>query len=434
MNTRLAAARAILQVVQEGQSLNRVIPASLTKVAEKDRALFQELVYGVARWYYRLAFCMQQLVDKPLKAKDQDMAMLILVGCYQLAYMRIKPHAAVNETVKAAGAARKNWATKFINGVLRNFQREQEALFKQADESLEARWAHPDWLIEQLQQDWPDHWESILDAGNGRAPMTLRNNQQRQTRAEYLAQLTEAGIESTLLPFTEQGIQLAQPIDAMALPGFAEGRVSVQDGGAQLAAQLLDVQPGMRVLDACAAPGGKTGHILERQPGIAELVALDIDETRLASVKDNLARLGLEARLVAADASDSGSWWDGRLFDRILLDVPCSATGVIRRHPDIKLLRKADDIGALLKRQAAILEAVWPLLASGGSLLYATCSLLAAENVLQVQRFCAAHKDAEEVRLGQEWGVACTIGRQLLPAQHDTADMDGFYYALLRKA
>lgn len=274
----------------------------------------------------------------------------------------------------------------------------------------------------------------MVAANNGRAPMTLRNNARQQTRADYLEQLQASDIAAEALPFTEQGIRLDKPVAVTDLPGFAAGAVSVQDGGAQLAAQLLDAQPGMRVLDACAAPGGKTCHILERQPQLQQLVAVDIDAQRLVSVQDNLDRLKLVATLATGDAAQPDSWWDGQPFERILLDVPCSATGVIRRHPDIKLLRQADDIAGLVTRQQAILEAVWPLLASGGRLLYATCSVLRAENEQQVTRFVAAHADARVVELDAGWGLPCEAGRQLLPAQHATADMDGFYYALLSKA
>lgn len=434
MDTRLAAAQAVLQVLQEGQSLSRVLPRYQAQVDDRDRALLQELVYGVLRWQPRIDAYLGALLAKALKPKDRDIECLLRVGLYQLGWMRIKPYAAVDGTVKAVRSTGKSWASKLVNGVLRNFQRRQAELETQADAEPQSRWAHPGWLIERLEQDWPGDWQAILEANNGRAPMTLRVNARRQSRAAYLERLAAADIEARALPFSEQGVILAKPVDVNLLPGFAAGEVSVQDGGAQLAAVLLDVQPGMRVLDACAAPGGKTGHILERQPDLKELVALDIDTERLGRVQENLDRLQLDARLMEGDAAEPDSWWDGQGFDRILLDVPCSATGVIRRHPDIKQLRQAADIDDLVSRQSAMVDAVWPLLAPGGRLVYATCSVLAAENDNQVTAFLARQADARSLELDAAWGHARRAGRQLLPAMHADADMDGFYYACLSNA
>jgi len=433
MNPRLAAARAIQQVGLHGRSLSQVLPDFLPRVAGSERALVQELVYGTLRWKQRLDCLLAGLLDKPLKAKDRDIEDLLLTGLYQLAYMRIKPHAAVNETVQAAKLAGKPWAVRLVNAVLRNFQRRRQALEDQADQDPVSRWSHPAWLIERIRQDWPGRWQSILEANNRRAPMTLRNNRLCQSREQYLHKLAAAGIEGRPLPWSGDAIQLQQPVEVDRLPGFAAGEVSVQDGAAQLAAGLLAPEPGMRVLDACAAPGGKTAHLLEMQPDVASLQALDMDPGRLALVRENLTRLGLEAELIQGDASHPQDWWDGRQYQRILLDVPCSASGVIRRHPDIKLLRQAADIERLVQRQAAILEAIWPLLASGGRLLYATCSVLADENHRQVAVFLQRHADATALDLEYDWGLAVSPGRQLFPAQHGEVDMDGFYYALLSK-
>jgi len=313
--------------------------------------------------------------------------------------------------------------------VLRRYQREQAVLDAAAEAEPVARHAHPHWLLTRLQQDWPDDWQAVCAANNARAPMTLRVNTLRGSPADYQQRLTEAGLAATSQPHAPAALVLTEPTDVAALPGFAAGDVSVQDAAAQLAAPLLDVQAGQRVLDACAAPGGKTAHLLENNPS-AELVALDNDAARLDRVAETLARLQLAARLLHADAGQVVDWWDGKPFDRILLDAPCSASGVIRRHPDIKALRRAVDIDALAAQQARLLDALWPCLAPGGKLLYVTCSVLAAENGRQVKTFLARTPDAAALPLAADWGRPAGHGRQILPGE---ADMDGFFYALLVK-
>lgn len=431
LGARQAAVRALLAVVTDGQSLAAALPALLQRVADaRERPLAQELAYGTLRWYPRLSALVGQLLQRPLKDRDRDIHALLLVGVYQLAYLAVPAHAAVHETVETARALGKPWAAKLVNGVLRNFQRRQPQLTAALEQDPVTRLAHPRWLLERFRHDWPADWEALAAANNARPPLCLRVNARRLDRQAYLAALAEAGIEAVPAPHGSAGVELVEPMAVERLPGYAEGWFSVQDGAAQQAAPLLDLQPGMRVLDACAAPGGKTAHILECEPNLAGLTAIDMDPARLQRVAENLQRLGLEAQLVAGDASVPPGWWDGDPYQRILLDAPCSATGVIRRHPDIKVLRRSDDIPRLVDQQRRLLEALWSLLAPGGMLLYATCSVVADENADQVERFLATHPDAREWPIDAPWGRACQCGRQVLPGQDG---MDGFYYARLVK-
>ena len=424
----MIAARALSRVLQDGQSLTAALESALQGVETgKDRAFIQALSYGVCRTYHRLDFILSELLDKPLK--DQDVKALALVGLYQLKYMRVKPHAAVSETVLAA--RKKPWAKSLINALLRSYLREQEKLEQKADNVQNAAVSHPDWLIKQIEQDWPQQAQKILLENNQQPPMALRVNLARINRDSYLQQLSEEGIVAAAVDFCPSAIILDKPVAVDLLPGFAEGLVSVQDTAAQLAAGLLDVQPGHRVLDVCAAPGGKTAHILEHQPQLKELVAVDVDESRLQRVSETLQRLKLPATLVVGDAANPQEWWDGQLFDRILLDAPCSALGVIRRHPDIKLLRRAEDIEPLQALQKNILNAVWPLLAPGGIMLYATCSILKQENEQQIDAFLAEHHDAVELPIDAAWGFAGSHGRQIMAGE---SAMDGFYYARVGKS
>jgi 16S rRNA (cytosine967-C5)-methyltransferase len=430
MNARGQAARLLAQVVNEGHSLTDALEHHLPGVDVQQRPLVQELAYGSLRWYYRLAVVLERLLKKPFKRRDADLYCLLLSGIYQLEHTGVPSHVAVNETVQACRELGKDWAAGLVNAVLRNYQRRTVELAGTIESSLPARYAHPEWMIRRLQADWPQDWESILHAGNQRPPFSLRVNRLQLDRAAYLQRLEQRGIRAREYPHTTQGVLPAAPMPVTALPGFAEGMVSVQDGAAQQAAELLDLRSGQQVLDACAAPGGKTAHILESEPGLAGLTAVDIDAHRAALIRDNLDRLGLAARVRTADVSVRESWWDGQPFDRILLDAPCSASGVIRRHPDIKLLRRQADISGLVERQAQLLAAVWPLLTAGGMLLYSTCSVFAAENEQQVGHFLAVCPEAADVTPEVPWGRVVTHGRQVLPGEDD---MDGFYYACLRK-
>jgi 16S rRNA (cytosine967-C5)-methyltransferase len=427
---RAAAARVLVQVRDKGRSLTDALPAAQAElVDDRDAALVQELVYGTLRWYHRLDACLNRLLRKPLKARDADLHCLLLIGLYQLDQLALPERVAVHETVQAVRTLDKDWARGLVNAVLRNFQRDRQQLEQAITGDVAAKHAHPRWLIERLQSDWPDHWQEILAANNTRPPFCLRVNQQRMTRAEYLEVLAEQGIDASPIAETSQGVCLPKPLAVTRLPGFDAGNVSVQDGAAQLAARLLQLEPGMRVLDACAAPGGKTAHMLELEAQI-EMTAIDIDAKRLDRIQENLDRLGLDAELLASDAACPSDWWDGRSFDRILLDAPCSASGVIRRHPDIKMLRRPADIEVLVQRQAALLNALWPLLAPGGMLLYCTCSVLDAENSRQIGDFLKQHKDASELPVMVACGQGREHGRQILPGDNG---MDGFYYACLTR-
>lgn len=430
MNPRLAAARALTAVLSGKASLGSSLPPQLDKVEHHDRALAQDLAFGAARWQPRLQLLAEKLLEKPFKAADKDVEALLLIGLYQLLHSRIPEHAAIGETVGCAGALKKPWAKGLLNAVLRRAQREHEALFAELDRDPVLHSAHPRWLQKALKAHWPQHWQAICAANNAHPPLILRVNRRHGSRDAYLNELREAGIEAEPCTFSRDGVRLLQPCDVTTLPGFKEGRVSVQDEAAQLAADLLELAPGQRVLDACAAPGGKTCHLLEVEPGLGEVVAVDLEAKRLARVRENLERLHLEATLIAADGRDTGTWWDGQPFQRILLDAPCSATGVIRRHPDIKLTRKPEDIPALAQLQGELLDALWPTLAPGGILLYATCSVLPTENSETIAAFLARTPDAQEVAIAGEFGLQPAHGRQLLP-QLD--GHDGFYYAKLFK-
>lgn len=429
MSARATAAQLIDAVVNGGQSLNAVLPAALPALAAQDRALTQELCFGVLRFYPRLEHIAAGLLHKALKHKDSDVQQLILVGLYQLNYLNTPAHAAVAETVAAARALGKDWAANLVNALLRSFQRAPDRYLAAADADLAARWSHPRWWITELQSAWPDHWTDIAAANNQHPPMTLRVNIQRVSRDDYHAALQDAGLIARSHVHAPSALTLAQAVDVARLPGFAAGQVSVQDAAAQLAAGLLDLAPGQRVLDACAAPGGKSAHLLESVPQL-RLLALDSAAARLTRLHDTLRRLQLQAEVQVGDAGAPQTWWDGEPFDRILLDAPCSGSGVIRRHPDIKMLRQSSDIASLAQGQRRLLDALWPLLAPGGILLYATCSVLPTENRQNIAAFLAAHADAADQRIEAAWGHAQTPGRQILPGE---TDMDGFYYARLVK-
>ena len=430
MNPRLAAARALASVLSGKASLNSSLPAQLEKVEPRDRGLTQELAFGTARWQPRLALLAEKLLQKPFKAADADVEALLLVGLYQLLYTRVPAHAAIGETVGCADKLKKPWAKALLNAVLRRAQREASALLAEMERDPVVRTAHPRWLQKALKAFWPQQWEAICSANNAHPPMTLRVNRRHHARDAYLALLGDAGIEAHACLFSSDGIVLAEACDVHQLPGFAQGWVSVQDEAAQLAADLLELKPGQRVLDACCAPGGKTCHILEAEPGLQEVVAIDLEAKRLARVDENLSRLGLQADLRAADARDLAAWWDGKPFQRILLDAPCSATGVIRRHPDIKLARQPDDIAALASLQGEMLDRLWQTLEVGGVLLYATCSVMPTENSETVAAFLARTPGARELDLATEAGLKQPRGRQLFPTE---GGHDGFYYAKLIK-
>lgn len=429
MNARAAAARVAKRVLHDRRFLDGALDELRDEHSGDMRswALVQELSYGTLRWYHQLAGIAALLLDRPLKSKDADVHALLLIGLYQLRHMRVAEHAAVDATVAAADALRKPWAKGLINACLRASLRDSGRIQRVLAASEEMRYSHPGWLIAAVRQDYPHDWQRILDANNQRPPMTLRINTVRISRADYGNLLINHGLVADAHPEIDSALVLREPVPVERLPGFQDGLVSVQDAAAQLAAVWLDAQPNERVLDACAAPGGKTAHILERSPTLAALTAIDQDPDRLERVRATLLRLGLSARLIVGDAAEPGQWWDGQPYDRILVDAPCSGTGVIRRHPDIKARRQVGDLPKLLRTQAGILDGVWPCLAPGGKLLYATCSILVDENERQIQGFLTRHPDA----VAQAWDEkAKAIGRQILPGEKG---MDGFYYACVRK-
>lgn len=432
-NPRALAATLLAKVITEKQSLTAVLKNAFSDhLTHQDRALLQALCYGVMRYLPQLQLLAQQLLSKPLKAKDQDIYCLLLSGFYQLVHMRIPAHAAVMETVTACDALQKTWAKALINGVLRRFLREQEQHLTEIDQNPEVRYNHPRWLIDAISAAWPEQWQNILHANNQQAPLTLRINPRHNSVADYLDLLKQAGMEAQPTRYSPQGIQLAQAVEVSLLPRFTDGAATVQDEAGQLAIPLLDLKPGQRILDACAAPGTKTSHIFEVEPDVAEVIALDIDPHRLAKIGATIKRMGLpeqdRLKLICADANHIKSWWDGRKFDRILIDAPCSATGVIRRHPDIKFLKRPSDIAFLAQQQLKLLNSLWPLLKPEGVLLYTTCSVLPQENSLLVEAFLAGQNKAQSVSIPAQYGIAQTLGRQTLPGMDNR---DGFYYCVL---
>lgn len=421
---RVLAARLNGSVVTDGRSLADLEPLG-QELTSRDRPLLRSMLLESLRWHHRLAWQLEQLVDKPLKRRDAELGALLRVGLVQLQFMRIPEHAAVSATVAASRALGFARASGLVNAVLRRFQRERQQLdAKMADHAV-AQYSHPHWLLQALQRDWPEDWQNFVQANNEHPPLWLRINGQRSDRASYLQQLKAAGLAVAESSGPECAVLLQSPCPVESLPGFADGLVSVQDMAAQRVAGLMQLAPGLRVLDACAAPGGKAVHMLESCPDLKELVALDSSSTRLEQVRANLDRLGLVATLLEGDAAHPASWHQGELFDRILVDAPCTATGVIRRHPDIKLLRRETDIAGFAAQQAAMLEALWPLLQSGGRLVYATCSVLRAENFAVTEQFLAQHPDASLPAPGSAEHYQQLTGE---------AQADGFYYACLTKA
>lgn len=426
---RVAAARTLGKLLQRNGSLTRLLPLAASSVDKRDRALVAELCYGVCRYYPRLQGLLSLLVTKPLKSKDADIQALLLLGLYQLDYTRIPDHATISETVAATRQLNKVWAKSFVNGVLRQYQRKRETLAGQLSEA-EAH-AHPAWMLQKLQQQWPQQWSAIVDANNTSAPMTLRVNLCQTQRESYLLQLHNAGIAAHPCRYSGTGISLEKACDVAELPGFIDGICSVQDEASQLVAPLLQPERNSRLLDCCCAPGGKTGHLLEQAGPGTSLDAVEIDPDRLQRVQQNLDRLKLSAVLIVGDATQADHWWHGEPYDAILLDAPCSASGVIRRHPDIKLLRKASDINNLNRLQSQLLDGVWPCLRPGGLLLYTTCSVFREENDDIVGSFLDRTTDAIHLPIKAPWGDATDFGRQLLPL---AGANDGFFYALLKKS
>ncbi|MGP9438071.1 16S rRNA (cytosine(967)-C(5))-methyltransferase RsmB [Ewingella sp. AOP8-B2-18] len=424
-NLRSIAAKAISQVLDQGQSLSTVLPGLQKSISEKDRGLLQELCFGTLRVLPQLEWCLQQLMAKPLTGKQRTLHYLLMVGIYQLVHTRIPAHAALAETVEGAVALKRPQLKGLINGVLRQFQRQQDELIQRM-ENTDSRYLHPSWLLNRIKKAYPEQWESIIEANNQRPPMWLRVNRIHHSRDEYLALLQAAGIDAAPHAEYADALRLLTPSAVTELPGFADGWVTVQDASAQGSVDLLDPQDGEMILDLCCAPGGKTTHILEAAPK-AHVLAVDVDKQRLVRVNENLQRLKLHAEVKQGDGREPQSWAGDRQFDKILLDAPCSATGVIRRHPDIKWLRRDSDIAELAGLQREILEAIWPRLKPNGVMVYATCSILPEENSQQIKAFLRDHPEAKLV----ETGDLENPGKQNLPHAEDG---DGFYYAKLIKS
>lgn len=435
---RAEAAIAVDAVVRGGRSLDTAMLDAEQRIDAAQRPLLRVLCYGTLRFYWRLAARVDTFLSRPLKSRDSVVHALLAVGMFQLSDTRVADHAAVSLTVDAVKRLRRPKLKGLVNAVLRSALRDPEAADTEADELQ--RWNHPQWFIQRLRRDWPDQWQAILEANNERAPMWLRVNAKRGSAAAYLERLNAAvatgsdAVASTLAS-APQALALAAPWSVETLPGFADGDVSVQDAAAQLAAPWLLADGGQRVLDACAAPGGKTAHLLELAPAGATLMAIDSDAKRLERVTETLARLKLDATVVVADASKPGKWWDSEPFDRILLDAPCSASGVIRRHPDIKHLRRDSDIPALAAIQSDLLDSCWRMLATGGRLLYVTCSVLSEENSDVVERFTQRHPEARRTNVLPNNNIhdlmeATPFGYQILPG---TRGLDGFFFSCLEK-
>ena len=427
--TRALAAEVLADIALRGASLRERLQPAQAKLSDpRDRALLTALVNEGARWWLRFDKALDGLLQQPLRKREPTLHALLVLGLVQLETLQLPPHAAVASTVEATRALQRGGFAKLANAVLRRWLRERDARNAQLDHDAVTCSAHPRWLNNALARDWPEHIDAILAANNTPSPPMLRINARRTTREKAIATLAHAGIEAQAHAFLRNAVTLTSNTDIARLPGFIEGHFSVQDGAAQCAADLMDLCDGLRVLDACAAPGGKTCHMRERAD--AELLALERDARRAPSIEANLRRLGLTCELRTGDAGDPSSWWDGKPFDRILLDAPCSATGVIRRHPDIKLHRRASDIPQLAREQSRLLTALWTLLMPGGKLVYATCSVLREENERVVGAFLEAHADAQPGCCDLLVGRAGGAGWQILPGE---GGLDGMYYAMIAK-
>jgi len=430
-SARQVAIEILTNILLQQGSLSTQLARHQLDVASEHIPLLKELCFGVCRQYPKLNSIALHLLAHPFEEKDTDLYATLLLGLYQLTYMNTPDHAAVNESVEACRQLNKDWATKLMNAVLRRYQREADEIEEALEVMPSVEYNQPKWLVKRLNKYWPDQLEEIIEASNTHPPMCIRVNESRVSRETYKEQLMEQGIKSTEGIFSTTALYLRNAVRVTELPNFDDGFVSVQDEAAQLSAHILSPKAGDKVLDACAAPGGKTGHLLEKAENF-ELTAVEIEPWRMEKIESNLERLGYSAHLKCADASKPDAWWDGEHFDKILLDVPCSATGVIRRNPDIKINRKPADIDELVLIQREILNRVWTTLKSGGFMLYATCSLMPEENEQQIQHFLENQSDATEVPLNTlavdlvlEWGIPVSHGRQLFPTLEGP---DGFYY------
>jgi 16S rRNA (cytosine967-C5)-methyltransferase len=428
-NSRAIVAKILCSLLNDRGSLNTLLG---NHKDHPEFSLIQESSYGCCRWYFALESLLEQLLNKPLKKQDLDIKCLMICALYQLRELEVAEYAVINESVSAVLIFKKPWAKGLVNAVLRGYQRKKDELEKSLTASQpNGDLAFPRWLDSEIRGQWPEQALSIFHNSNQRPPMTLRVNLAKNSRKQYLESLAQAGIGATAGGLSDSAVYLDKPTPVIDLPGFVEGKVSVQDEASQLVSNLLQLEPAQHVLDACAAPGGKSCHILESEDSLTRLTSIDISQSKLGRIRENFERLGVESNLVAADASELETWWDGIQFDRILLDAPCSATGVIRRHPDIKLLRKPEQAKSLAEIQSTLLTKLWTCLKPGGLLLYTTCSLLRQENEETIKRFLDSTDSAKYEAITADWGVECAFGRQLLPGTN--SGPDGFFYAVLRK-
>ena len=423
-DAREVALDCLVQIVNKGRSLAE-LQAHLNE--HQHGALIREMVFGVCRFFYYFESKVKQHLKKPIRKKDNDVMLVVFLGMYQLQFMNTSDHAAVHETVNLVFKIRKKWAKGLVNALLRKYAQADW----ESPEDINHAITYPEWMRQSIKTDWPDEQESIFLHGNEKAAISLRINAQKIQSSEFLTQLSEQSIDAQCDKTMPDFVRLTQAQNIMELPGFDQGVFYVQDGSAQMASKLLDVKDNMRVLDACAAPGGKSTHIAELAKDLT-IIAVEKEEKRIKRLKDNIQRLGHDISVMCGDASKPTDWFDGELFDRILIDAPCSASGIIRRHPDIKLLRRADDIGQLVVLQAAILKALWPLLKQGGELLYCTCSIFKQENEQQVAAFIQQTIDCSEISIvAFPWAQSRSVVLQVLPSEHGH---DGFYYAKLKKS
>ncbi len=429
VDTRAVAARGLVDVAMRGVSLREVMQRQAPRLPDpRDRALLMALLSDGARWWLRFDAAIDDLLEKPLRHKDPAIHALLVLGLVQLEVLQMRDYAAVAATVEATRTLKRPQLAGLVNAVLRRWQRERDARNAQLDARPETRHAHPPWLAAALAQDWPEQAESIMAANNAEPPLMLRVNRRHGSREALLSELQTAGHAASAHAWLRDALILPHSADVTRLPGFADGAFAVQDGAAQVAADLAQVSDGLRVLDACAAPGGKACHLLERAR--VELTALEFDRQRGERIRENLMRLRLDARIVIGDAGTPQAWWDGRPYDRILVDAPCSATGVLRRRPDVRLHRRASDLSAMCAQQRRIVAGLWPLLAPGGRLVYITCSLLRAENEAVIRELLATQADAQAVDFTLPVGQSAAFGWQILPGD---GDLDGMYYAVVHK-
>ena len=431
---RVQSSLVLNQVIHGKHSLDRAIEQAHKDIEDNEKPLLANICYGTLRFYWELKAKIDQLLSQPLKKKDKIIENLLQSAIFQIDKTRIPDHAVVSQTVEASRKLNKGHFSSLINGILRTYLRSDRDIEKITEE---IKFNHPNWMIEKIKQDWPLNWEQILKKNNDRAPMWLRVNQKKIETKKYLKQFLtdESKIEADNMQLNDYAICLKTPISVKYLPGFEEGYVSIQDGAAQLAVDVLLENKSGRILDACAAPGGKTAQLIENIDSTSTVTAIEMDSERAELINENLLRLGHSTEVIVDDASDIESWWDSIFFDLILLDAPCSSSGVIRRHPDIKHLRRKDDIYTFQKKQLKIISAIWKILAPKGRLLYVTCSIFKEENDEVMNQFLEKHDNValQDLLLNNnilEKMIKTRYGYQLFPG---TINTDGFYFSCLKK-